>query len=154
MVTRATTREATMSGQYAVEDRTRYSMGGDARARLLAGIPVTERGLELAGVSTAVLEGGDGPPVVLLHGPAGNATHWTRVIPELARTHRVIAPDLPGHGSSEVTDGTLGAERVLAWLDELIAHTCPSPPALVGYALSGAIAARFASDQGHRLSRL
>ena len=42
-------------------------------------------GCELAGVSTAVLEGGDGPPVVLLHGPAGNAAHWMRVIPDLAR---------------------------------------------------------------------
>ena len=41
----------------------------DARERLLAGLPVTERRLQLAGVSTAVLEGGDGPPVVLLHGP-------------------------------------------------------------------------------------
>ena len=39
--------------------------------RLLAGMPVTERRLQLAGVSTAVLEGGDGPPVVLLHGPMG-----------------------------------------------------------------------------------
>ena len=77
----------------------------DARERLLAGIPVTERRLQLAGVSTAVLEGGDGPPVVLLHGPAGNAAHWMRVIPDLVTTHRVIAPDLPGHGSSEVADG-------------------------------------------------
>ena len=44
-----------------------------ARERLLAGIPVTERRLELAGVSTAVLEGGDGPPIVLLHGPGSSA---------------------------------------------------------------------------------
>ena len=43
---------------------------------------------------------------------------------------------------------------MLAWLGELIARTCPSPPALVGYALGGAIAARFASDHSARLSRL
>ena len=54
----------------------------------------------LAGISTAVLEGGEGPPVVLLHGPSANATHWMRVLPGLARGHRVIAPDLPGHGAS------------------------------------------------------
>ena len=35
------------------------------REQLLAGLPVTHRQLQLAGVSTAVLEGGDGPPVVL-----------------------------------------------------------------------------------------
>jgi FAD/FMN-containing dehydrogenase/pimeloyl-ACP methyl ester carboxylesterase len=127
----------------------------DPRERLLAGIPVTERRLELAGVATAVLQGGDGPPVVLLHGPAGNAAHWFRVIPDLVRTHRVIAPDLPGHGESEVVDrGALDADRIAAWLGELIEHTCPSPPALVGYALGGAIAARFSADKGDRLSRL
>lgn len=42
--------------------------GTDPRARLLAGAPVTERRLPLAGVDTAVLEGGEGPPVVILHG--------------------------------------------------------------------------------------
>jgi pimeloyl-ACP methyl ester carboxylesterase len=126
----------------------------DARDRLLAGLPITERRLELAGVSTPVLEGGEGTPVLLLHGPGGSAAHWLRVIPALVTTHRVIVPDLPGQGSSEVTDGPLDADRVLAWLGELIERTCPSPPALVGYALGGAIAARFAATQGDRLSRL
>jgi len=121
---------------------------------LPAGIPVEERRLELAGVSTALLEGGDGPPLVLLHGPGASAAHWLRVLPDLVATHRVIAPDLPGLGASTVGGGPLDADRVLAWLDELIESTCPSPPALVGYALGGAIAARFAAAHGDRVSRL
>jgi FAD/FMN-containing dehydrogenase/pimeloyl-ACP methyl ester carboxylesterase len=125
-----------------------------ARERLLAAIPVTERRLQLAGVSTAVLDGGNGPPVVLLHGPGANATHWLRVIPSLVETHRVIAPDLPGQGHSEAPDGPLDADGTLAWLGELIEHTCPIPPVLVGYALGGAIAARFAAAHGDRLGRL
>ena len=56
-------------------------LGEAARQRLLAGMPVTERRLLLAGISTAVLEGGDGPPVVLLHGPMGNAANWMEVTP-------------------------------------------------------------------------
>ena len=63
--------------------RSRPPVSQDARERLLAGMPVTERRLELAGVSTAVLEGGDGPPVVLLHGPGEYAAKWMRVIPDL-----------------------------------------------------------------------
>jgi pimeloyl-ACP methyl ester carboxylesterase len=51
-------------------------------------------------------------------------------------------------------DGRLDADRVFAWLSELIERTCPSPPALVGHLLGGAIAARFAADQGDRISRL
>ena len=130
------------------------AVGKDARERLLAALPVTERRLPLAGISTALLEGGDGPPVVLLHGPSGYAAHWLGVIEGLVTTHRVIAPDLPGHGASELTDGPLNAERVIAWLDELIERTCKTPPALVGQLLGGAIAARFAIDRGDRLSRL
>ena len=138
----------------ATEQAMNTQRGVEARERLLAGVPVSERRLELAGVSTGLLEGGDGPPVLLLHGPAGNAAHWVRVIPDLVTTHRVIAPDLPGHGTSALTGDQLDADGVVAWLGELIERTCPSPPVLVGYALGGAIAARFAAEHGDRLSRL
>lgn len=126
----------------------------DARERLLAGLPVTERRLRLAGVSTAVLEGGDGPPIVLLHGPGESAFWWMRVVPDLVRTHRVVVPDLPGHGASEVIDNALDAESANEWLDELIERTCPTPPTIVGHLLGGAIAARYASDRGYRLQRI
>ena len=124
------------------------------RERLLARLPVTERRLQLAGVSTAVLEGGSGPPIVLLHGPGEFAGKWLRVIPQLVNTHRVIAPDLPGHGASSVLDGDLDTDGMLAWLGGLIERTCASPPTLVGHVLGGAIAARFAVNQGDRLGRL
>jgi pimeloyl-ACP methyl ester carboxylesterase len=124
------------------------------RARLFSGLPVSERTLELAGISTAVVEGGEGPPVVLLHGPAGNAAHWMRVMPLLVQTHRVIAPDLPAHGASQAFDGALDLARVLNWLGELIQRTCSAPPSLVGHLLGGSIAAWFASGESPRLSRL
>jgi pimeloyl-ACP methyl ester carboxylesterase len=124
------------------------------RDRLLTGMPVTERRLELAGISTAVLEGGEGPPVIFLHGPGEFGAKWMRVIEDLVATNRVIAPDLPGHGASGVPDGALDAGRVLAWLDELIEGTCDSPPVLVGHLLDGAIAARYSSEYTDRLSGL
>lgn len=125
-----------------------------ARGRLLADLPVTQRRLELAGVSTAVLEGGDGPPLLLLHGPGDLAITWMRVLPELVSSYRVVAPDLPGHGASGLPHDGLEADSVLAWLGALIEATCPSAPALVGHALGGAIAARFAVDRSGELSRL
>ncbi|MBI3972877.1 MAG: alpha/beta hydrolase [Chloroflexi bacterium] len=143
-----------MNRQRDVEARNRRSPAGNVRERLLDGMPVTERRLQLAGVSTAVLGGGGGLPVVLLHSSGEFAALWMRVIPNLVTTHRVVAPDLPGHGASEVADRPLDADRMLAWLDELIERTCPSPPALVGHGLGGAIAARFAIEHGDRLSRL
>lgn len=125
-----------------------------ARRRLLEGLPVTERRLTLAGIDTAVLEGGEGPPLVLLHGPGEYAAKWLRVIPELVRSHRVIAPDLPGHGASGAMDGQAVAEHTLQWLDGLIGQTCPEPPVLLGQVIGGAIAARYAARPGTRLSSL
>ena len=144
-----------LTDQTATQQRgTRLPPALGARERLLAKLPVTERRLKLNGLSTAVLEGGDGPPVILLHGPGEYAAKWLRVIPDLVTTHRVIVPDLPGHGTSQVIDGPVEVEQVLAWLDDLIECTCPIPPALVGQILGGAIAARFACDRSERLSTL
>jgi pimeloyl-ACP methyl ester carboxylesterase len=128
--------------------------GETTRQRVLAGAPLTERRLDLAGVSTAVLEGGDGPPVVLLHGQGGWAGMWLPVAADLVRTHRVIAPDLPGLGASTVAGGPPDAARVLAWLGALTERTCPEPPAIVGASLGASIAARFAIAHPDRLSRL
>jgi pimeloyl-ACP methyl ester carboxylesterase len=153
-LTLASIREATMTSQREVAEPGPRSGGHNLRERLLSELPVTERRLQLAGVSSAVLEGGDGPPVLLLHGPGEFAALWGRVIPDLITTHRVVAPDLPGHGATGLPDGPLDGDSVRTWLGELIERTCATPPALVGHLLGGAIAARFASERPGELSRL
>ena len=116
----------------------------------MARLPVAETRIEAAGVATAVLAGGAGPPIVLLHGPGANASHWTEVIRALVPTNSVIAPDLPGHGASELTAAPPDVAGVLDWLAELIDGTCDSSPVLIGHALGGAIAARYAArPQAH-----
>jgi pimeloyl-ACP methyl ester carboxylesterase len=117
-------------------------------ARLLEDVPVTARRLDLAGVSTYLLEGGDGAPFVLLHGQGGFAAHWLQVIPQLMAQHRVVAPDLPGLGASQVLSDRLDASAVVAWLGELISQTCAEPPTVVGISLGGAVATRFAIEFG------
>jgi pimeloyl-ACP methyl ester carboxylesterase len=126
----------------------------EVRDQLLAGLPVTECTIELAGMATALLEGGAGPPLVLLHGPCGNATHWMDVLPDLVGRYRVIVPDLPGHGASGTGVGSLTRDRVLDWLDALIEHAGPDRSVLVGHALGGAVAARYAVGHSDRLRRL
>ncbi len=143
-----------MRRQPIVQGGGRRAAGDQARQRVLAGLPVTERRRRLAGVSTAVLEGGDGPDMVLLHGQGGWAAGWLPVIPDLVRTHHVVVPDLPGLGASETPEGPPDPGTVLAWLGELIEQTCAAPPVLVGASLGGSIAARFAAGHGERVSRL
>jgi pimeloyl-ACP methyl ester carboxylesterase len=123
------------------------------RHRLRAGTAIRERRVEAAGIDTMVLECGEGPPLLLLHGPAEFAEAWIEVIPALATTHMVIAPDLPGHGASAGIAG-LDTDRVLAWLGALIERTCSGPPVIVGRVLGGGIAARFAIEHRERIARL
>jgi len=124
------------------------------RERLLLTAPVSERRIEVAGIPTAVVEAGTGPPMVLLHGPGAHAAAWLPAIPALAAGHRVIAPDLPGHGATSTGAEPLDVDRTLAWLDALIDRTCASPPVLVGQLVGGAIAARFAADTPGRVHSL
>ena len=124
------------------------------RERMLAGLPLSERRLRLAGVSTALLEGGEGPPLVLLHGgiECGGA-YWAPVLPRLAQEHRLIVPDLPGLGESQPLP-RLGTNAFGDWLRALVRQTCDEEPALVAHSLGGTLAARFAAENRGCLRRL
>jgi 2-hydroxymuconate-semialdehyde hydrolase len=105
-----------------------------SRAALLAGLAVTERRLG----STSVLEAGSGPPLVLLHGGIEcGGVIWGPVVEELAASHRLVIPDLPGLGDSEPVEATFDA-----WFRELIELTCDEEPAVVAHSLCGTLAAR------------
>lgn len=120
----------------------------DLRKRTLQGLPVTDRRVELAGIPTAILEGGDGPPLILLHGQGEFAATWAPVIAPLAETNRLWVADLPGHGASGTGDGRLDADRAMAWLAALVEHTGAARPAIAGHLLGGAIALRYALERG------
>lgn len=115
-----------------------------ARRRLFKDMPVEERTVDIAGVATTFLEGGEGPPVILLHGQGGSAVAWIPIIARLAQTHRLVVPDLPGLGESAAIDDDVDGQRVAAWLEELITKTCDTPPVVTGASLGGSIAAHFA----------
>ena len=61
---------------------------------------VEERKIEVEGTPIRYLMAGEGPPLVLLHALGEGAFDWQWVLPDLAQTYRVYAPDLPGFGDS------------------------------------------------------
>jgi pimeloyl-ACP methyl ester carboxylesterase len=91
--------------------------------------------------------GGEGPPLVLLHGLGGMATNWRLLAPALAVERRVIIPELPGHGGSAPLHGatTLDpfAESVLVVLEA--ERAVPAP--WVGHSLGALVAIRAAALQ-------
>ncbi len=60
--------------------------------------------VEIPGFRIATLQGGEGPPLVLIHGFGGDKDHFTRVAKYLTPHYRVIAIDLPGFGESDKPD--------------------------------------------------
>jgi pimeloyl-ACP methyl ester carboxylesterase len=99
-------------------------------------------------------ESGDGPVVVLLHGAGSSYRTWHRVAPPLAVSHRVLAVDLPGFGTSAAPpngyDPRLVADRVAESLHQLGAARYD----LVGHSLGGAVATHLAARHPHRVGRL
>ena len=112
--------------------------------RRSAGLEV--RTVEAAGHRIVYLDGGNGPPVVLLHGFGADKDLWNAVAAELTRTHRVIVPDLPGFGESSVGeteryDAESQARRVRAFLEVLGVREHH----LGGSSMGGAISAVYAA---------
>jgi pimeloyl-ACP methyl ester carboxylesterase len=139
---------ASQNNAQAKTDPDRYA------AQLIEGLPVTSRRLDLAGVSTSLIEGGEGPTIVLLHGQGGFAEMMSGLAASLVGSYHAVAPDLPGLGRSEVKIGNLDGPSTVTWLGELIAKTCDQPPIVLGVSLGGSIAARFALEQGSEISKL
>ena len=61
---------------------------------------VEEQNIEVDGLPIRYLSAGEGPPLVLLHGAGDNTLDWQWVMPTLAATYRVYAPDLSGSPDS------------------------------------------------------
>lgn len=90
--------------------------------------------------------GGDGPPLVLLHGFSGSKENWLPAAKFLTRNFRVIVPDLPGWGeSSRDPQGDYGYAAQAARL-EAFAQALRLPRfALAGHSMGGAIAGLYAA---------
>jgi 2-hydroxymuconate-semialdehyde hydrolase len=124
------------------------------RATLLGGLTVTERRLDVNGVSTSILECGSGSPVILLHGAieCGGAA-WAPVVARLGDAHHLVIPDMPGLGESDPVQ-RLDSESFNRWFEGLIALTCEAPPTVVAHSLGGWLALSFAVARPGLLDRL
>jgi pimeloyl-ACP methyl ester carboxylesterase len=102
-----------------------------------------ERLAEVRAVRMRYFVGGDGPPLVLVHGLGGAASNWNELVPALARRHRLLVPDLPGHGGSSALPAVSGLGAFADRVALVAAREGMLPAAVVGHSLGGAIALRW-----------
>lgn len=113
-----------------------------------------ERTIDVGGLRTRYLTSGSGPPLVLLHGDGESAFDWSWTLPDLARTHRVYAPDLPGSGGNAKP----AADYSPAFLERFAASFLDAAgvgrATVVGSSLGGLVALGLALSEPSRVGAL
>lgn len=120
----------------------------------LIGAEVAQRFYDVGGVRTRVIEAGDGPPVILLHGTGGHAEAYQRNIVDLARDFRVVAVDMIGHGFTDGPDVDYThddfADHIVGLMDVMGIEKA----SLSGESLGANVAAWIALTRPERVDRL
>ena len=117
------------------------------------------RRIKTSGAEIALVQGGTGSPLLLIHGYPQNHVIWHKVAPRLAQQFTLVIPDLRGYGdSSKPADGenhSAYSKRNMA-LDqiEIMSHFGFEKFAVVGHDRGGRVGHRMALDHPHRITRL
>lgn len=100
-------------------------------------------------------ETGEGPPLLLLHGLGASTFTWRRIVPKLARSHRVIALDLRGFGRSDKPfDQRYSAADQAALVAAFIRKRNLYGVILIGHSFGGNVALHTALDLEHEPGRI
>lgn len=116
--------------------------------------------VDVKGVRTRYRESGvdrPGVPLILIHGAGGSSVTWLGTLRNLGRTHRCLAPDLPGHGQSALfPDGTaaVSIEAYRAFVDAFATALDVPRAVFVGHSMGGAIAIEQALGAPDRVAGL
>ncbi|MFD4032012.1 alpha/beta fold hydrolase [Streptomyces sp. NPDC058637] len=97
---------------------------------------------------------GNGPVILLIHGIGDSSATWADLIPDLARHHTVIAPDLLGHGASDKPRADYSVAAYANGIRDLLGVLGIERATLVGHSLGGGVAMQFAYQYPERTDRL
>lgn len=98
--------------------------------------------------------GGDGPPLLLLHGLQDCTGNWEHIAPELTNTHHVYALDSRGHGDSEHVPGHYQFDNYVGEVGEAIEALGLDDVVLVGHSAGGKYGFAHIAQGAPRVSRL
>lgn len=92
---------------------------------------------------------GKGQPLLLLHGTGGSVHSWRGMMPLLAETYEVIAPDLPRHAfTTGHPPEDMSLPRMARAVAQLIDKLGVEPQAIIGHSAGAALGLQLALDHG------
>ncbi|HEY5774030.1 MAG TPA: alpha/beta hydrolase [Chitinophagaceae bacterium] len=98
---------------------------------------------------------GEGKPIILLHGAFMTIEmNWGLLIPELAKTRKVIALELQGHGHTHFSDRKLSRATLASDVEKVMDYLKIDSADVAGYSFGGQIAYQFAIQSPKRLRKL
>jgi len=106
------------------------------------------------GYRRAFVHVGEGPALLLIHGIGDCSDTWRNIIPDLARDHRVIAPDLLGHGRSDKPRADYSVAAYANGMRDLLSVLEVDRCTVIGHSLGGGVAMQFAYQYPERCERL
>ncbi|MCX4578826.1 alpha/beta hydrolase [Streptomyces sp. NBC_01571] len=124
------------------------------RLRSVGGAELRLQHRVVHGYRRAYRVAGEGPALVLIHGIGDSSATWADLIPDLARTHTVIAPDLLGHGASDKPRADYSVAAYANGVRDLLTTLDIESATLVGHSLGGGVAMQFAYQFPDRTERL
>ena len=113
-----------------------------------------QRWVDVDGTPVNLIDVGDGPPLVFVHGLSGSWQTWLENIPAFMDDHRVIAVDRPGFGESPMPREKITIAGYGQFLDRLFDALEIDGAAVVGNSMGGFVAAETAITFPHRVERL
>jgi pimeloyl-ACP methyl ester carboxylesterase len=114
----------------------------------------TEQLVAAAGIEVEVRRGGQGAPLLVLHGELG-VPGWLEAYARLAESFEVVVPSLPGYGRSTRPDWIMGVHDLAAWVTWFARDLdIRTPVNLVGCSLGGWVAAELATVAPQFINKL
>ncbi|SFA49529.1 Pimeloyl-ACP methyl ester carboxylesterase [Rhodococcoides kroppenstedtii] len=128
-----------------------------SRTRALRPVPDSRPTLHhrtVHGYRRAFRMAGEGPALLLVHGIGDSSETWLELIPHLAASHTVIAPDLLGHGLSDKPRADYSVAAYANGLRDLLVTLGIDAVTVVGHSLGGGVAMQFAYQYPQMVQRL
>jgi pimeloyl-ACP methyl ester carboxylesterase len=131
-----------------------YAGGDDSTWQRIDWPSLTRREQVLGRTVNVVDTGGDLPAMVFIHGLGGRWQNWLLNIPAFMGSHRVIALDLPGFGSSEMPAEDISISGYAKVVDALLKQLGIESAVFVGNSMGGFVAGEVALSFATRVERL